>query len=120
MNACGGSCVDTQTDPLNCGGCGIACDGGKFCNTGACSATCGALTTCGASCVDTQTDPGNCGGCGNACPSGQVCGLGGPDVCGSLSGACINDTTTTCLNNQMCCSGLCGALGKCIPPGGPK
>jgi YVTN family beta-propeller protein len=33
--ACGQACVDTQTDPSNCGGCGNGCDGG-FCSGGMC------------------------------------------------------------------------------------
>jgi hypothetical protein len=34
---CGTACVDTSTDPQNCGGCGIACTDGTTCVAGACS-----------------------------------------------------------------------------------
>lgn len=38
--ACGGACVDPQTDTANCGGCGIACDAGEVCTEGVCHAPC--------------------------------------------------------------------------------
>lgn len=36
--ACGGGCVDIQTDPDHCGGCGIECDPGQGCVDGGCCA----------------------------------------------------------------------------------
>ncbi len=33
---CDASCVDTNTNPLHCGGCGMACSGGEACLGGAC------------------------------------------------------------------------------------
>jgi hypothetical protein len=38
---CGGTCcdnicVDSQTDPANCGSCGNACPAGRYCNSGVC------------------------------------------------------------------------------------
>jgi alpha-tubulin suppressor-like RCC1 family protein len=33
---CGGQCVDTQTDPQNCGTCGAACTGSFACTKGVC------------------------------------------------------------------------------------
>lgn len=35
--ACGGRCIDPDTDPANCGGCGQACADGQPCVNGACS-----------------------------------------------------------------------------------
>ncbi len=34
--SCGGACVNGQTDPNNCGGCGVACAANQPCNAGAC------------------------------------------------------------------------------------
>jgi hypothetical protein len=34
---CGGACVDTLFDELNCGGCGMACAAGETCNRGICT-----------------------------------------------------------------------------------
>jgi hypothetical protein len=80
---CDGGCVDTQTDPRNCGGCGNACDvldagvppeGGTItaaCNAGKCGVTCGGiLSLCNGACVDLATDPKNCGSCGTTCDAG--------------------------------------------------
>lgn len=33
---CGDACVNTMTDPKNCGGCGRACLTGQYCSSGAC------------------------------------------------------------------------------------
>ena len=34
---CNGACVDTNTDPNNCGGCGDECDPGEVCRQGECA-----------------------------------------------------------------------------------
>ena len=66
-SVCGGTCVDTQRDPQNCGGCGHACTAnGAVCSDGQCACP-GDQTVCGSSCIDTATDPNNCGGCGAVC-----------------------------------------------------
>ncbi len=39
LMACGLSCVDGQTDPTNCGGCGIPCWAGEVCQAGVCVGT---------------------------------------------------------------------------------
>lgn len=36
---CGSSCVETPTDPANCGSCGNACGAGTFCAAGLCAPT---------------------------------------------------------------------------------
>lgn len=36
QRACGGICVDLQSDPRNCGGCGSACPSGNTCTNGNC------------------------------------------------------------------------------------
>jgi hypothetical protein len=36
LTSCEGECVDTQTDPSNCGSCGKVCASGKTCVNGAC------------------------------------------------------------------------------------
>jgi alpha-tubulin suppressor-like RCC1 family protein len=40
---CNGTCVNTQTDPANCGACGNVCPGGNTCQSGMCTPT----VTCG-------------------------------------------------------------------------
>ena len=68
---CGPSCVDLDSDNLNCGACGTACDPGMVCSVGTCAATCEAgLTDCSSSCRNVLTDPDNCGACRNVCPLG--------------------------------------------------
>ena len=65
---CEGLCTNTQTDPLNCGGCaddgGMACPAGQLCNGGGrCATTClGSELLCNQLCTNTLTDPHNCGG----------------------------------------------------------
>lgn len=59
MTACGSTCVNTTTDPANCGKCGVSCDGGTCC-AGTCvldTATCSFSVTGVAPLVGNQ-----CGG----------------------------------------------------------
>ena len=37
VTSCGGSCVQTSSDPKNCGGCGKICDAGSLCLAGTCA-----------------------------------------------------------------------------------
>ena len=71
---CGGGCVDTRTDSLNCGACDYTCfDPG---------------TCCGGECVDLQEDEMNCGTCGMTCFDPAVCWYGNCDLEGApLTGA---------------------------------
>jgi hypothetical protein len=87
LHCCGGRCVDTQTDPLDCGGCSFACGVGQVCVAGQCAPAEGCadgLVLCGQACVDLASDEANCGACGAACASGETC----------LSGVCTGDGTT--------------------------
>lgn len=36
---CGTNCVDTTSDPQNCGGCGVVCDPSATCTSGQCTST---------------------------------------------------------------------------------
>ncbi len=125
---CNNECIDTQTDPNNCGACAIACKPGEVCNAGACALSCGTGSTqCGASCFDTKVDPKNCGACGTVCNAGQVC-VGGScsaqcpaqqTLCLADGGAvsCVTTTTdatncggcgSTCDVGKVCSGGKCG------------
>ena len=69
---CSNVCVDTSSDPSNCGGCGVPC---------------GAYSCCSSSCVNTMgTDNNNCGGCGIPC-SGTCTG----GTCTTTGGGCTVD-----------------------------
>jgi hypothetical protein len=76
---CSGQCVDLQTDPDNCGGCGpeFACDAGETCSQGQCvsdecasgEVLCDDLCTPGVCCETDQVGP--------QCPAGFTCIAGG-------------------------------------------
>ena len=120
-SCCGASCIDTQSDRNNCGGCGTMCTGAQVCLDGRCTTdipcepTCAAGETCsagtcqcgagpgcgpgsaccGGACAATQTDSLNCGRCGNSCGTGSCC-----------SGACASTANDT--NNCGACGRSCG------------
>jgi hypothetical protein len=77
--ACSGSCVDLQSDPRNCGGCGNECLPFQICSAGVCGCECAAgLTVCtsgcnACACHDLVTDPTHCGSCTTACATGEIC-----------------------------------------------
>jgi hypothetical protein len=59
---------DVNSDPANCGACGMACAPGESCTNGVCQGSCSTgQTICFGRCIDPQTDSGNCGGCGIRC-----------------------------------------------------
>jgi len=145
MTECGGACVDTTSNPANCGACDNACATGEYCAAGTCTATSGdcptPLTDCSGACVDTDNDPVHCGSCDNACGSGEHCAGG---TCASAdcplplmdcSGTCTNintdsehcgGCTTACDDGEKCNgSGICALTcqtgfidcnGTCIDP----
>jgi RHS repeat-associated protein len=92
LTPCGGECVNTQSDPNNCGSCGAACfpaaNATTTCAAGVCAVACNAgfdhCSSDPASGCETNiaSDPANCGGCGNACAMGATC-VGGACSTGS-------------------------------------
>jgi len=80
--ACDGECVDTDTDPENCGLCGNECDdeagGAAACRGGFCALDCeGTLGDCdgmlGTGCeTDLSEDVQSCGACGNECSTNNA------------------------------------------------
>jgi hypothetical protein len=105
---CGSFCVDTRSDPRNCGGCGSACPATEVCSNSACrpaNRCATGLVNCNGSCVNTQTDLANCGGCGVACTGGASC-RGGACTCplqvqGYCGGACIDMTAPDAADCMM-------------------
>ena len=59
---CGEICTALESDPSNCGACGLACANGEAC----CRGTCARLSN----------DESNCGRCGKRCRNGQRCRKG--------------------------------------------
>jgi len=141
---CNGGCVDTKTDPSNCGKCGKTCATGASCVQGTCQCTMG-QSICGTSCVDLKNDLQNCGKCNMLCgnDAGPIMG-GGMWSCvngacqivcpmsdgGSKTecdGTCVdvqadNDNCGMCANacamgTEQCMQGQCCKTGEKLCPG---
>src|SRR5215472_1884455 len=102
LAACGNACINLNTDPNNCGGCGNRCPASTpSCLNGSCVLTCATdsgpmLTNCSNACVDLQTDSMHCGSCTTACAQGEQC----------TNGAC------GCPTGQRPCNGQCVDLNS--------
>ncbi|MBX3186535.1 MAG: hypothetical protein KF819_05955 [Labilithrix sp.] len=143
---CADGCeADERTDPLNCGGCGRACEANQECVNGQCLCPPG-TTRCFNSCVDLSVDPSNCGACGNGCPGaadgngtptcnggtcGYLCYKGFADCNGRASDGCeveINKDPRNCggcgtqcdlARGQPCVGGRC-LTKPCTPEEAPR
>jgi hypothetical protein len=114
LTCCNSLCVDTTTDPLNCGSCGNPCNVGS------------ATSCCASTCVDISSNADNCGMCGRACSSAGVktrscttgactptCSFGNGDCNGNVASP-PNDGCETPVNTpQHCgsCTVACAANG---------
>ncbi len=120
MVICEDGCQFYQSDPLNCGGCGIECASDEICAKGACEPICPGETLCGEKCVDTQNDSRNCGGCGLECASDEFCAEGacepicpGETLCGETCVDTQNDSHNCggcdieCAFDAYCAEGAC-------------
>ena len=113
QTACGTDCVDTSSDPTNCGGCGIPCSStGQVCQNGSCQCQSG-LLLCNGSCV--ASDVTHCGSCSLTCQTGQVCSNGtctSTSTTGSGGTPGAGGTTATGGNGGSSGTGGTGAGGK--------
>jgi hypothetical protein len=141
---CNKLCIDVTTDPLNCGGCGVACslaNGTPACAANKCSWTCASgYAHCGTGntgCeTNTRTTIAHCGSCttdcsatvanatGIVCTAGACsygsCTMGFADCDGQKANGC--ECTCGAARGQNCCpggvcnfpGGTCNGANKCI------
>ncbi|WP_437647618.1 cadherin-like beta sandwich domain-containing protein [Sorangium sp. So ce362] len=100
--ACGGTCIDPDTDRDHCGAAGdcsgsdagAVCGAGQICSGGACEASCAPpLVACGGACVDPSADETYCGATG--------------DCAGASAGA-------TCSASEACVAGACASTDSSL------
>jgi hypothetical protein len=83
---CDGVCVDPQSNPVHCGGCGVVCPNvpasSRVCVSGRCSFVCDSgrgdcdrVATNGCE-ATLASDNANCGACGRSCGFGAACRSG--------------------------------------------
>jgi hypothetical protein len=134
--SCGGTCKSVQSDPSNCGGCGMVCPVapnaqppvcmGGVCTIGACNpgfANCNGSTMDGCE-INVVADPNNCGGCGIACgmrpnTTGSVCMGGACSITGCVPGFanCNGNPADGCETNVQSNPTNCGGCGVvCVAP----
>jgi hypothetical protein len=110
MTCCDGQCLDTRSDPQNCGACKKVCPPGQRCEQGLCRGCQAGETTCNNVCVNLQTDNNNCGTCGHVCVAPSTCQSG---KCQSCSGADLQSDPNNCgVCGNVCDSGAC-SNGEC-------
>jgi len=95
---CGANCVNLQSDPVNCGNCGVTCPTGMTCSNAICvlpPQQCGdGFVQTGELCDDGNTVNGD--GCSALCQieSGYQC-TGQPSQCQFIGGVCGNGVIET-------------------------
>ncbi|MHB1846852.1 MAG: hypothetical protein ACYCWW_18685 [Deltaproteobacteria bacterium] len=100
----GGGCVDTNSDPNNCGGCGLLCPTGN-CAGGVCLCE-SPYPKCGTDCTSLSSDVHHCGACGNDCTLGPGAGLSGVSC---SQGSCVCALGGGAGAGSICASGSGGA-----------
>jgi hypothetical protein len=115
---CNGVVTDVETDPSNCGSCGVVCETGACANSTCItrvSLACGPhQQNCDGTCADLRFDQNNCGACGNACPADkQCCGGSCIQKC-RLGETCIDFHCVDTSSNDRYCG---VTLDICTPPG---
>jgi hypothetical protein len=123
---CSNGCVDPQTDPVNCGGCGIACPSGATCHGGGCVGADGGAVTC----AQTGCEPGfTCLDAGCLSQSCTAADQGNPCAYGTVQGLCCGGACVDPFTQQNCgsCGTQCSSADFCDgakgcqpnPPCGP-
>lgn len=120
LTRCNGSCVNTQTNNLHCGGCSRRCSTSYTCQNGKCLCPPG-TRRCGTVCINVfSNDRNHCGGCNLQCNNDEAC-TNGKCTCnnGGLScgGTCVlpNSNTDHCGKCYNKCSlGMSCSNGRCV------
>lgn len=124
--------ADPQTDPNNCGRCGVVCStvhATPECVSGTCVLHCAsgwddcdhdAATGCE---TDLETTTDHCGACGTRCtnPNGTTACVGGAcqPSCSSGTGDCDDDPTNGCETSLLTDVDNCNGCGQqCLNPNG--
>lgn len=126
---CDGICADLQTDPANCGGCGVQCGVGQICLNGSCTTDPDAdgdgFTVGQGDCNDADASiypgaPELCDGKDNDCDSQTDNGADAScndsnactvDVC---AGASCQSTPVSCDDADACTVDICDPLSGCV------
>jgi hypothetical protein len=123
LTNCGGTCFETDDDPIHCGAsctvCPVPTNGTATCAQGTCGTTCTAgYSACGGAtpcAYDTNIDPTHCGSACAACSSGEICTSGTcrcPSTEQDCGGTCTNVTTNS--SNCGTCGNICsGSTPEC-------
>lgn len=99
----GNVCVDTNTNPRHCGGCGRSCPGRQLCEGGACACTApGLQLLCNAVCVDMSAPTG---------PASEWC-----TFCNTY---CAPAAVAADPARTVCCRGACYPTPPGSTPAGP-
>ncbi len=121
---CGVQCVNTDSDPLNCGACGVACGADATCQDGACVLTASCATgQPGGTCSTTTAQA-----CAydSGCPAGETCEWSQPIARFVDNGDGTVTDLRTCLTweqkvgtsaGRLCaCPGTCTGTSTCSDP----
>ena len=121
QQCCNGRCVDVDSDPQNCGGCGLACKSGSCTRRdGGVAAHCACDVDAGSGCEGTTASEPTCGDDGQCACGASTASCAPPlaDGCGAQGCGCSGGAACSTATADHCETGVgcrCGTSPACDP-----
>ena len=108
---CRGTCIDTNSDPRNCGACGTRCQLNAICSDGTCTCVRGTCNNSGATCCSVDSARAEVCRCSSAINPGTCETEGNVDLCPAGTVPCVGPVCAACCPANSTCD---PGTGTCL------